>query len=213
MKKVISVVLAMLVLVAAVVFTASAAATEEKQRNCGFCGKLLTGTYIEASCTKGAHYRTYCTDCRTSFDFEFDEAKPALGHIEAVETSVASCTNRGYERHYCSRCGENFYWTNIVEAYGHDYEQHERDASWAKDECRSIKICTRCGYDASMVYSGGHTYPNEDNKCKQCNFDFEEDCGHFCHKDGFLGFIYKIVRIFWHMFGINKYCECGYLHP
>lgn len=37
-------------------------------------------------------------------------------------------------------------------------------------------------------------------------------CNCLCHKTGFLGFIYKIVRIFWKIFKINKTCACGAQH-
>lgn len=39
-----------------------------------------------------------------------------------------------------------------------------------------------------------------------------EPCDHICHKDGFEGFIYKILRFFWKLFGTNKVCECGVNH-
>ncbi len=209
MKKVINLLLAVLMLISVVPMAASAASTEVKQRNCGFCGKLLTGTYVEASCTKGAHYRTYCTDCRTSFDFEFDKTKPALGHIEAVETVEVSCTNRGHERHYCSRCGENFYWTNIVEPLGHNYVYFERDSSLEKDVCLQERYCTRCNAEDHTHNLNGHSSPNSDNKCNICNFDFEKDCGHLCHKGGFW---YKFCLFFWKLFKTNKVCSCGMYH-
>lgn len=36
------------------------------------------------------------------------------------------------------------------------------------------------------------------------------DCN--CHKDGFMGFIWKIVRFFSKLFGTNKACACGIEH-
>lgn len=40
----------------------------------------------------------------------------------------------------------------------------------------------------------------------------EESCSHMCHKDGFIGFIWKIVNFFQKLFGINPVCECGERH-
>ncbi len=37
-------------------------------------------------------------------------------------------------------------------------------------------------------------------------------CDCMCHKTGFMGFIYKIMRIFWKVFGTNKTCDCGAAH-
>lgn len=38
------------------------------------------------------------------------------------------------------------------------------------------------------------------------------NCDHICHDNGILGYIWKIVRIFYKIFGINKVCECGISH-
>ena len=43
-----------------------------------------------------------------------------------------------------------------------------------------------------------------DEPAKEC------DCN--CHKDGFMGFIWKIQRFFSKLFGINKTCDCGIKH-
>ena len=37
-------------------------------------------------------------------------------------------------------------------------------------------------------------------------------CTHICHKGGFAGFIYKIMRFFWKLFRIHQTCECGVKH-
>lgn len=42
--------------------------------------------------------------------------------------------------------------------------------------------------------------------------DITVACSHICHKDGFVGFIYKIIRFFWQIFGIEKTCSCGAEH-
>lgn len=39
-----------------------------------------------------------------------------------------------------------------------------------------------------------------------------DNCDCICHKTGFVGFIYKIVRLFWKLFKINKTCSCGAVH-
>ena len=42
--------------------------------------------------------------------------------------------------------------------------------------------------------------------------DSSADCDHMCHKSGFMGFIWKIVRFFWKLFKMNPVCECGAVH-
>ncbi len=40
----------------------------------------------------------------------------------------------------------------------------------------------------------------------------ENDCDHLCHKSGFIGFVWKIVRFFSKLFRLNPVCECGAAH-
>ena len=39
-----------------------------------------------------------------------------------------------------------------------------------------------------------------------------EACDHLCHKGGFMGFIWKIVKFFSKLFKINPVCDCGAAH-
>ncbi len=71
-----------------------------------------------------------------------------------------------------------------------------------------------------------HKENNGDYKCDNgCGHEFEKpaepdtpdepsdgDCDHLCHKDGFMGFIWKIIRFFQKLFRIQQYCDCGELH-
>ena len=40
----------------------------------------------------------------------------------------------------------------------------------------------------------------------------EKECDCNCHKSGFMGFIWKIIRFFSKLFGVNKVCDCGKAH-
>ncbi len=42
--------------------------------------------------------------------------------------------------------------------------------------------------------------------------DNTDDCSCNCHKGGFIGFIYKILRFFWKLFKTNPVCACGVAH-
>lgn len=42
--------------------------------------------------------------------------------------------------------------------------------------------------------------------------DPADDCTHMCHKDGILGFIWKVIRFFQKIFGLNPVCICGEAH-
>ena len=63
-----------------------------------------------------------------------------------------------------------------------------------------------------------HSDSDSDGKCDICSAATSADnnasvpCSHICHKSGFSGFIWKIVRLFWKLFRINPVCECGTSH-
>lgn len=42
--------------------------------------------------------------------------------------------------------------------------------------------------------------------------DVDAKCNHMCHKSGFMGFIWKILRFFYKLFKINPVCDCGVRH-
>lgn len=60
-------------------------------------------------------------------------------------------------------------------------------------------------------------YEHEDNGIGYCIYcektlDLAAKCDHICHKDGFPGAVYKVLRIFWMLFRINRVCDCGAVH-
>lgn len=79
-----------------------------------------------------------------------------------------------------------------------------------------------CGEELSretiIIPATGHTDADNDGICDTCGKDLghgqpsEPSCDCICHKTGFVGFIYKIVRVFWKLFRINKTCSCGAVH-
>ena len=44
------------------------------------------------------------------------------------------------------------------------------------------------------------------------NDNVTDNCSCMCHKDGFMGFIWKIVSFFWKLFKMNPVCACGANH-
>ncbi len=72
--------------------------------------------------------------------------------------------------------------------------------------------CTVCGAENTVTddsAKGEHNY-GTDNICDDCGE--VRDCSHLCHKTGFMGFIWKIVRFFTKLFKTNPVCECGAAH-
>ena len=93
--------------------------------------------------------------------------------------------------------------------------------------------CSYCSYDqhldqvwidACAIPMLPHEDNNEDGKCDSCKLklydsdadqpgDENKNCDCICHKEnGFMKFIYKILKFFWKLFGSNKSCACGTVH-
>lgn len=61
----------------------------------------------------------------------------------------------------------------------------------------------------------GHVDTDKDGYCDTCSTELEhhiDNCDCMCHKTGLVGFIYKIILVFWKLFRINKTCACGGVH-
>ncbi|MCM1392887.1 MAG: hypothetical protein NC122_10500, partial [Faecalibacterium sp.] len=79
----------------------------------------------------------------------------------------------------------------------------------------TCKNCTASYTEA--IAKTAHADGDKDGLCDACGATVEvsdpsENCDHICHKGGFTGFIYKIIRVFWKLFKINQTCECGVNH-
>ena len=92
-----------------------------------------------------------------------------------------------------------------------------KTAPTCTEEGYTTYIC-ECGdcYIADYVDALEHTDNNGDSLCDYCK-DFlgseeSNNCSHICHKDGFMGFIWKIICFFQKLFGMNPVCECGAAH-
>lgn len=82
------------------------------------------------------------------------------------------------------------------------------------------KHCSACNavlVEQKTVKAKGHNYQN--GECTDCggkqpqqDDGGQKNCSHLCHKSGFLGFIWKIVRFFCKLFKINPVCSCGAKH-
>ena len=70
--------------------------------------------------------------------------------------------------------------------------------------------CVVCAAKDTIIDEGSKLVDTPDDSDTPDNSD--DDCDHMCHKKGFSGFIWKIVRFFWKLFKMNPKCECGAAH-
>ena len=74
-----------------------------------------------------------------------------------------------------------------------------------------ISSCMNCDYtETKNVPAKGHNY--KEGVCADCGDKKIENCSCNCHKTGFMSFIWKILRFFYKLFGMNKVCDCGVAH-
>lgn len=87
-------------------------------------------------------------------------------------------------------------------------------------EAGVITHACACGDNyTEAIPETGHKDADGDYICdNNCGYEYEKPddptsaCSHMCHKTGFIGFIWKILRVFFKLFGTNPVCECGISH-
>lgn len=170
--------------------------------------------------TNGVRVRTCTTGCSESDEGHTQtEAVGKIGHNygEWEVTKKATCVEEGSQRRYCDRC--KTWEVQTIPKGGHN-----RVADNAVEAtCTSVgktagSHCSLCGYvfvAQKEIPMKEHMDLNGDGKCEGCNMTMHFDDGTdtcLCHGTGFRAFIYKIVRIIWKIFKINKTCVCGAKH-
>ena len=96
-----------------------------------------------------------------------------------------------------------------------DYVLLKKEENIALQSIR-YKECVDCmtELESEIIPKLDHTDEDGDNICDVCGeqIPVTVSCSHICHKKGFAGFIWRIIRIIFKIFGSNKYCECGAEH-
>lgn len=133
----------------------------------------------------------------------------------------ATCTSEGYSGDtYCALCGEIVEKGNPIPKINHKFSVEKKLPTCTQDGSNAY-TCEICSYTyTETVTKTGHTDSDKNGICDTCGEEIEhdqpsdpsKDCTCMCHKTGFIGFIYKIIRIFWKIFKINKTCSCGAAH-
>ncbi|MCM1486644.1 MAG: DUF6273 domain-containing protein, partial [Faecalibacterium sp.] len=167
----------------------------------------------QPSCTETGEMTYTCSNCGESYTEEIS----ATGHKAVTDKAIAAtCTSEGKtEGSHCSVCGTVIKAQTAIAKLEHKYTATINQPDCTK-EGKKVYTCSLCGdtYTEVIPPMLNHTDNNNDGKCDICGSDIgtsnpSDTCDHICHKGGFAGFIYKIIRLFWKLFGINKTCSCG----
>ena len=210
--------------VAALGHTASAAVTENSKEPtctdkgsydtvvyCSVCGYEISRVTTkldakghtpgaEATCTAAQT----CTVCNK-------ELKAALGHkYESAVTKPATHLAKGIRTYTCTVCGSS-YTEAIAKLAEHTYTASNTVDPTCEKGGYIVYVC-ECGdsYQGDKTPATGHSY--DGNTCTECGKNKTDDCSCNCHKGGFGGFIWKLLRFFYKLFGTNKVCGCGVSH-
>ena len=166
---------------------------------------------VKATCSKtGLTEGKKCSACGLVTVSQKTTQK--LSHTFTVSVERAStCKEKGIQKKTCSSCG----YTERTELplKEHSFVLSERKEPSCAEEGKIVYTCSVCGGEKTETLPKiTHTDSDGDSLCDFCGISMKKDCSCFCHKDGFYGFIYKIMRFFWKIFGTNKTCDCGAKH-
>lgn len=150
---------------------------------------------------------TYTCSCGASYT----ETIPALGHTSSswITDLAPTCTAEGSKHTECTVC-EEVLETEAIEKLPHNYNSVVTEAT-----CEAGGFTTytcSCGdtYTDDKTPAKGHNYV--EGVCENCGESKVDNCTHLCHKSGFLGFIWKIVRFIIRLFRVSPVCDCGISH-
>ena len=158
-------------------------------------------------------YTIYTCECGDSYKSDYVAAKEHS--YESKVTTAPTHTKKGVLTYTCSACGDS-YKEDISKLPDHKYTVKGVKTPTCTAEGYTTFVCA-CGdtYKSDYIPAAGHSDNNTDGICDSCSKNLNTNpanCSHLCHKDGFMGFIWKIVRFFFRLLGSNKTCICGVAH-
>lgn len=184
---------------------------------CGTCGDILVRPNVQhviphkfekyeiykpATCIERAQEISYCEYGCNNYDVRIVEDSFA----DHIHTDVWENYAKEGHFHRCTVCNEVLDLT--PHTYGDEWTYFaglDLDGELRYEKTRYCTVCNR----SETVEISKEEYNAATGNAATGNTD---NCDHLCHKDGFMGFIWKIVQFFWKLFKMNPVCECGAAH-
>ena len=182
-----------------------------------------------ATCIKAA----VCDNCGE--EYGGTQYNNHMGTKTLVDSKPGNCTNKAYEEYLCGDCGETWREYGDIDVNNHNmsvFDCNEESHYYMCSGCLHVeeRIPHTPGewiYFPFIDHDGVEKYRKQ-SICTVCDYPIDEtityeeyleatqgetnNCDHLCHKDGFMGFIWKIVKFFSKLFKLNPVCECGAAH-
>lgn len=177
-----------------------------------------------------------CSVCGDSYTEEIAKIEHTASKAVKENEVDPNCTNTGsYDSVvYCDACGEELSReTKTIEALTHSFTKYEvveapkcgivgKEVSSCDNGCsatneKEIPALEHKDADGDYLCDNGCGYEYEkpaepDTPDEPTDAPTDDSCDHICHKSGFMGFLWKIVRFFWKLFNMNPVCSCGVAH-
>ena len=135
---------------------------------------------------------TYCSLCEKELSRDSKQTEALEHKKETIIGKAPTCTETGLtDGVKCSACGETLTVQQTIGKLAHNDDNGDYMCDYG------------CGYEFEKPADPTPDVPDKPT---------DSNCGHICHKSGFMGFIWKIVRFFWKLFKINPICSCGAAH-
>lgn len=177
-------------------------------------------TFVSGSCKVGGIAVKTCRTCNQDYDTkvvkEGEHADLVLVNNQLVPSEDV-CYGNEYK---CNTCNGT-----VIVTKSHNYIvlEHGSAPTCELPGMSESKYCAKCKYQVEQTVLAplGHSfyYDSEGTKaCSVCKRYFvegalQESCKHFCHNNGMIAKVMKIVfGFFWKTFGSKHFCECGTPH-
>lgn len=179
----------------------------------GATGHQNTGVIndVVSTCSKNGYSGdTFCYDCNSIIANGTSTEKASHTESDWITDRISTCTDEGSKHTECTECGEVIK-TESIAKLSHEYASVITKPS-CDNEGYTTYTCSNCSdsYISDVIPATGHNYV--EGVCTVCGESKVNNCSHICHKSGFMGFIWKILRFFFKLFKIQPVCSCGVAH-
>ena len=132
---------------------------------------------------------------------------PVCSLYDAADTLPESAVIISFENSTAQQYAEAY--SRQFSAHIHEFVEIQSKPATCTENGERTEGCL-CGETVITAEPAtGHADKDGDGVCDNCG---EVICTCLCHRSGFKGFLYKFLRIFWKLFGVNKTCACGTEH-